>query len=119
MIFCRQIRIGYFSQHHVDQLDLRLSSVGLMQERFPGKPVEEYRRQLGRFGVSGDLALQQLASLSGMLKVVFLLPTNFNDLLLLVLFSHGFVQHIVFDTFIVLNPSFTTSMNSFPLLSQS
>ena len=32
---------------------------------FLGKTVEEYRRQLGRFGVSGDLALQQLASLSG------------------------------------------------------
>ncbi|XP_018010153.1 ATP-binding cassette sub-family F member 3 [Hyalella azteca] len=64
--FCnRQLRIGYFSQHHVDQLDLRLSAVSLLQERFPGKPVEEYRRQLGRFGVSGDLALQQLASLSG------------------------------------------------------
>lgn len=64
--FCnRQLRIGYFSQHHVDQLDLRLSSVGLLAERFPGKTVEEYRRQLGRFGVSGDLALQQLASLSG------------------------------------------------------
>ncbi|KAA0194947.1 hypothetical protein HAZT_HAZT011253 [Hyalella azteca] len=61
----RQLRIGYFSQHHVDQLDLRLSAVSLLQERFPGKPVEEYRRQLGRFGVSGDLALQQLASLSG------------------------------------------------------
>ncbi|KAF2346216.1 ABC transporter-like, partial [Trinorchestia longiramus] len=64
--FCnRQLRIGYFSQHHVDQLDLRLSGVTLLQQRFPGKPVEEYRRQLGRFGVSGDLALQQLASLSG------------------------------------------------------
>lgn len=30
-----------------------------------GKRVEEYRRQLGSFGVSGDLALQQVASLSG------------------------------------------------------
>ena len=30
-----------------------------------GLPLEEYRRQLGAFGVSGDLALQQLASLSG------------------------------------------------------
>lgn len=30
-----------------------------------GRPTEEYRRQLGSFGVSGDLALQQLASLSG------------------------------------------------------
>lgn len=30
-----------------------------------GKPTEEYRRQLGAFGVSGDLALQTVASLSG------------------------------------------------------
>jgi ATP-binding cassette subfamily F protein 3 len=30
-----------------------------------GKPIEEYRRQLGSFGVSGDLALQTVASLSG------------------------------------------------------
>ena len=31
----------------------------------PGATVEEYRRQLGRFGVSGDLALQSINSLSG------------------------------------------------------
>jgi len=30
-----------------------------------GATVEEYRRQLGRFGVSGDLALQSISSLSG------------------------------------------------------
>lgn len=30
-----------------------------------GKTVEEYRRQLGSFGVSGDLALQTVGSLSG------------------------------------------------------
>ena len=30
-----------------------------------GKPIEEYRRQLGSFGISGDLALQTVASLSG------------------------------------------------------
>lgn len=32
---------------------------------FTGKPIEEYRRQLGSFGVSGDLALQTVSSLSG------------------------------------------------------
>ncbi|KAB7504321.1 ATP-binding cassette sub-family F member 3, partial [Armadillidium nasatum] len=64
--FChRSLRIAYFTQHHVDQLDMRLSPVSLLQSKFPGKNVEEYRRQLGAFGVSGDLALQQLASLSG------------------------------------------------------
>lgn len=30
-----------------------------------GKSIEEYRRQLGGFGVSGDLALQSVGSLSG------------------------------------------------------
>ncbi len=36
-----------------------------MQREFPGRKVEEYRRMLGSFGVSGDLALQQIESLSG------------------------------------------------------
>jgi len=61
----RGIRFGYFSQHHVDQLSMDLTPVGLLQHRFPGATVEEYRRQLGRFGVTGDLALQSINSLSG------------------------------------------------------
>ena len=36
-----------------------------MAKEFPGKKSEEYRRMLGQFGVSGDLALQQIDSLSG------------------------------------------------------
>merc|ERR1711976_923640 len=58
------LKFGYFSQHHVDQLDMTVCSVELMQKHFPGKKVEEYRRMLGKFGVSGDLALQQIVSLS-------------------------------------------------------
>ncbi|KAJ1527318.1 hypothetical protein ONE63_008835 [Megalurothrips usitatus] len=61
----RNLKFGYFSQHHVDQLDMNVCSVELLQQAFPGKPSEEYRRQLGSFGVSGDLALQSIASLSG------------------------------------------------------
>jgi ATP-binding cassette subfamily F protein 3 len=61
----RGIRFGYFSQHHVDQLSLDLTPVGFLQQRFPGVTIEEYRRHLGRFGVSGDLALQSISSLSG------------------------------------------------------
>jgi ATP-binding cassette subfamily F protein 3 len=29
------------------------------------RPIEEYRGELGRFGVSGDMANQSIASLSG------------------------------------------------------
>jgi ATP-binding cassette subfamily F protein 3 len=60
-----RLRIGFFSQHHVDQLDLRLNALQLMQQRFPGNTEEEYRHQLGAFGLSGPLALQTLATLSG------------------------------------------------------
>lgn len=61
----RGLRFGYFSQHHVDQLEMNVCCVELLQLEFPGRPIEEYRRQLGSFGVSGDLALQVVASLSG------------------------------------------------------
>ncbi|GFQ96264.1 ATP-binding cassette sub-family F member 3, partial [Trichonephila clavata] len=63
--FHRNLVIGYFTQHHVDQLDLNLSSLEFLAKKFPGRPSEEYRRQLGSFGVTGDLALQSVASLSG------------------------------------------------------
>lgn len=61
----RGLKFGYFSQHHVDQLEMNVSCVELLQREFPGKTVEEYRRQLGSFGVGGELALQVVASLSG------------------------------------------------------
>ncbi|KAH1003032.1 hypothetical protein HUJ05_010981 [Dendroctonus ponderosae] len=61
----RNLKFGYFSQHHVDQLDMNVNSVELLQQQYPGKAIEEYRRQLGSFGVSGDLALQTVSSLSG------------------------------------------------------
>ncbi|XP_037075994.1 LOW QUALITY PROTEIN: ATP-binding cassette sub-family F member 3-like [Pollicipes pollicipes] len=61
----RNLKIAFFSQHHVDQLDMTVHSIQLLAKRFPGRPVEEYRQQLGSFGVSGDLATQQVGSLSG------------------------------------------------------
>lgn len=33
---CRNLKIGYFSQHHVDQLDLTVNSVELLLNKFPG-----------------------------------------------------------------------------------
>jgi ATP-binding cassette subfamily F protein 3 len=60
-----RLRIGLFTQHHVDQLDLSLSPLQLLQQRFPGNTEEEYRHQLGAFGVSGPLALQTIRTLSG------------------------------------------------------
>uniref|UniRef100_A0A2K5NNG5 ATP-binding cassette sub-family F member 3 n=1 Tax=Cercocebus atys TaxID=9531 RepID=A0A2K5NNG5_CERAT len=61
----RNLKIGYFSQHHVEQLDLNISAVELLARKFPGRPEEEYRHQLGRYGISGELAMRPVASLSG------------------------------------------------------
>lgn len=61
----RNLKIGYFTQHHVDQLVMNQSPLEFLSTRLPGKPSEQYRSYLGKFGVSGDLALQPLAALSG------------------------------------------------------
>ena len=96
----RNLKIGYFSQHHVDQLDLNVCLVELLLNKFPGTPPtvslttvslttvslttvslsllftadcvlfagrneEEYRHQLGGYGITGELATRPVASLSG------------------------------------------------------
>ena len=60
-----RLRLGLFSQHHVDQLELGVSSVQFLASKFPGMQEEEYRRVLGRFGLSGMSALQPIGTLSG------------------------------------------------------
>lgn len=32
----RTLRMGFFSQHHVDQLDLNVSSLEFLMKKFPG-----------------------------------------------------------------------------------
>lgn len=57
--------IGYFTQHHIDSLPMDVNPVQCLAARYPGKPLETYRSSLGKFGITGDLALQSLATLSG------------------------------------------------------
>ncbi|KAK3725324.1 hypothetical protein QZH41_012014, partial [Actinostola sp. cb2023] len=62
----RNLKIAYFSQHHVDQLQMGQSAIAALASKFPGsQTVEHYRHQLGRYGLSGDLATRPLVSLSG------------------------------------------------------
>jgi ATP-binding cassette subfamily F protein 3 len=60
-----RLRIGFFAQHHVDGLDLNMSAVSFMAQKFPGKTDEEYRRHLGAFGITGMTGLQKMELLSG------------------------------------------------------
>ncbi|KAK4200856.1 putative ABC transporter [Triangularia verruculosa] len=60
-----RLRIGFFAQHHVDALDLNASAVTFMAKNYPGRTDEEYRRQLGAFGITGTTGLQKMELLSG------------------------------------------------------
>ncbi|KAI9473505.1 MAG: P-loop containing nucleoside triphosphate hydrolase protein [Benjaminiella poitrasii] len=60
-----RLRIAYFTQHHIDQLDLTKNAVAFMSDRFPGQTEEEYRRHLGAFGITGMVGLQVMKTLSG------------------------------------------------------
>jgi ATP-binding cassette subfamily F protein 3 len=60
-----RVRVAYFTQHHVDQLDLNMTSVQFLQKAHPGKTEQEYRSHLGQFGITGLTGLQRIGTLSG------------------------------------------------------
>ncbi|KAI0762415.1 P-loop containing nucleoside triphosphate hydrolase protein [Fomes fomentarius] len=60
-----RLRIGYFAQHHVDNLIPNMSPVQFLASKFPGKTEQEYRAHLGNFQISGMTGLQMIGTLSG------------------------------------------------------
>ncbi|KAI6133867.1 P-loop containing nucleoside triphosphate hydrolase protein [Pisolithus croceorrhizus] len=60
-----RLRIGYFSQHHVDTLIPTMSPVQFLASKFPGRTEQEYRSHLGNFQISGMTGLQLIGTLSG------------------------------------------------------
>merc|ERR1711964_393977 len=58
-------RVAFFAQHHIEHLDLSLSSVEQLAKLFPGSTAEQYRQHLGSFGISGPLSLRPIYLLSG------------------------------------------------------
>ncbi|CAH0475248.1 unnamed protein product [Peronospora belbahrii] len=60
-----RLRVATFTQHHVDSLDLSKSAVQNMKEMFPGHESDEFRSHLGRFNLSGELAIKPTRTLSG------------------------------------------------------
>ena len=60
-----QTKIGYFSQHHMDTMDMEMNAVEYLQSIQPGQSIQEYRSHLGSFGISGTISLQPITTLSG------------------------------------------------------
>lgn len=64
-----KLRIGYFSQHQTDELDVEstpyLEMLRLMQKTIEDVPEHKVRAKLGAFGFSRELADNKIAALSG------------------------------------------------------
>jgi ATP-binding cassette subfamily F protein 2 len=58
------LKLGRFTQHFVDVLDLEKTPLEFFEEMYPNDPREEQRKYLGRFGVSGAMQVQKMAELS-------------------------------------------------------
>jgi len=60
-----KLRFARFSQHFVDQLKLDVSPIEHFVSVYPNIPVQTVRSHLGSFGLSGDIALRTINTLSG------------------------------------------------------
>jgi len=54
------LKLGRFTQHFVDVLDLSLTPLEFFEKEYPGIPRDELRKYLGRFGVSGKMQIQKV-----------------------------------------------------------
>jgi ATP-binding cassette subfamily F protein 3 len=60
-----KMRVGYFTQYQVEELDVDDTPLEHMTRIMNGKTPAAVRAQLGRFGFSGDRATQKVGKLSG------------------------------------------------------
>lgn len=60
-----QLKIGVFTQHHMDSFELNISPLGNMLNQFPNATEAELRAHLGRYQVTGNDALKPMKYSSG------------------------------------------------------
>ena len=65
MAFAGKMRVGYFTQYQVEELDGSDTPLGHMTRVMAGKTPGAVRAQLGRFGFTGNKATTEVGKLSG------------------------------------------------------
>ena len=60
-----KLRVGYFTQYQVEELDAGDTPLEHMARLMPGQKPAAVRGQLGRFGFSGGMAEQKVGKMSG------------------------------------------------------
>ena len=58
------LKLGRFTQHFVDVLDLEMTPLEFFESLYPNDPRDEQRKYLGRFGVSGPMQIRKMEELS-------------------------------------------------------
>jgi ATP-binding cassette subfamily F protein 2 len=58
------LKLGRFTQHFVDVLDLEMTPLEFFEQQYPNDPRDEQRKYLGRFGISGTMQMQKMRELS-------------------------------------------------------
>jgi len=73
----RSIRIGVFNQHHNDQLDLEMTPLDFLKNKFKKATADQIRSHLSRYGIGSALHEQLIGNLSGgqQSRVAFALVT--------------------------------------------
>jgi ATP-binding cassette, subfamily F, member 3 len=63
--FHKNLKIGYFAQHYIDQLAMQASPLEHIFKLNPEVSEQQARTFLGGFGFQGDIAKQEIANFSG------------------------------------------------------
>ncbi len=58
------LKLGRFTQHFVDVLDLEKTPLEFFESLYPNDPRDDQRKYLGRFGVSGQMQVRKMEELS-------------------------------------------------------
>ncbi|EDQ84385.1 uncharacterized protein MONBRDRAFT_34730 [Monosiga brevicollis MX1] len=61
----QRLRVGRFSQHHVDELKDKKSALEKFRDLYPADPPNKIRKHLGSMGIQGDMQLRPINTLSG------------------------------------------------------
>ena len=59
------LRVGYFSQHFVDDLSLEQTPLEMIMNQYAGATEQQCRQHFGSVGLSGNVVLRKMKSLSG------------------------------------------------------
>ncbi len=60
-----KLKVGYFHQHQIDAMEGDLTAYDHLAQHMKGAKPEAVRAQLGRFGITKDMAITKVKSLSG------------------------------------------------------